>query len=121
MSYEARDAPLKVIGFAAALVAALVIASIASSRWLYYARYHGPGPVPTTGRQPSFATTPSAEPDILRDWRQVNANASRRLHSYGWVDRKSGVARIPIDRAMALVAAGHKPAPAPPAPGQVSP
>lgn len=26
------------------------------------------------------------------------------LHSYGWIDRKAGIVRIPIERAMALVA-----------------
>lgn len=33
----------------------------------------------------------------------------RRLHSYGWVDRKAGLAHIPIDRAMELVLRGERP------------
>jgi hypothetical protein len=28
----------------------------------------------------------------------------KTLHSYGWVDQRAGVVRIPIDRAMELVA-----------------
>ena len=28
----------------------------------------------------------------------------KQLHSYGWVDEKTGVARIPIDEAMELIA-----------------
>jgi hypothetical protein len=28
----------------------------------------------------------------------------QRLNSYGWVDQQAGIARIPIDRAMALLA-----------------
>lgn len=32
-----------------------------------------------------------------------------RLGSYGWVDRKNGVVRIPIDRAMELSAQGVRP------------
>ncbi len=33
----------------------------------------------------------------------------RRLRSYGWIDRKSGIVRIPIDRAMELSARGVRP------------
>lgn len=33
----------------------------------------------------------------------------RQLGSYGWVDRKAGVVRIPIDRAMELSAQGARP------------
>lgn len=46
------------------------------------------------------------------------------LHSYGWVDRGSGVVRIPIDQAMALAAqgrragAGERPAGTQPAPAE---
>jgi len=32
------------------------------------------------------------------------------LHSYRWVDRESGVAAIPIERAMEILAAGGLPA-----------
>lgn len=32
-----------------------------------------------------------------------------RLGSYGWVDRKAGIVRIPIDRAMELSAQGIRP------------
>jgi len=37
---------------------------------------------------------------------EARAAAQRRLDSYGWVDRQRGVARIPIRRAMQLVAGG---------------
>lgn len=33
----------------------------------------------------------------------VRENEERTLNSYGWIDEKSGVARIPIDRAMQLI------------------
>jgi hypothetical protein len=38
---------------------------------------------------------------------QINAfrqNEAQTLHSYGWVDQQAGVVRIPIDRAMELLA-----------------
>jgi hypothetical protein len=43
----------------------------------------------------------------------------KQLGSYGWVDRKAGVVRIPIERAMELSAHGVRPRPN--APGGASP
>jgi hypothetical protein len=37
--------------------------------------------------------------------RQLVANQEGRLADYGWVDKKKGIARIPITRAMELVVA----------------
>jgi hypothetical protein len=47
------------------------------------------------------------------------ARQLQRLGSYGWVDRKAGVAHIPIEEAMRLVASGVRPGPetGAPAPG----
>jgi len=41
---------------------------------------------------------------------RARARDRERLASYGWVDRKAGVAHIPVDQAMRLVAAGVRPA-----------
>ncbi len=38
------------------------------------------------------------------DLRRLHAREDALLHGYGWVDRDAGVARIPIERAMALLA-----------------
>jgi len=42
-----------------------------------------------------------------------------RLGSYGWVDKRAGVVRIPIERAMELTAQGVRPSPG--APGGATP
>lgn len=47
---------------------------------------------------PRLQEKPSRDMEIMR--REVN----ERLGSYGWVDRESGVAHIPIDRALAIIA-----------------
>src|SRR5205823_14080578 len=47
--------------------------------------------------QPRLLTKPGATPAELR------AAEDSDLNSYGWVDRTSGIARIPIDRAMQLL------------------
>ena len=48
---------------------------------------------------PRLQTTPASDLATLK------AIWNRRLHGYGWVDRSRGVVRIPIDRAMGIVAA----------------
>ncbi|MGH9501331.1 MAG: hypothetical protein ACRD20_00615 [Terriglobales bacterium] len=48
--------------------------------------------------QPRLETN---EPMEINDFRMQE---EKTLHSYGWVDQQSGVVRIPIDRAMELVA-----------------
>jgi hypothetical protein len=40
---------------------------------------------------------------------RARARDLKLLSSYGWVDRKAGVAHIPIDEAMKLVAGGARP------------
>ena len=37
------------------------------------------------------------------DLKALRAEQGRELNSYGWIDQKAGVVRIPIDRAMDLV------------------
>jgi hypothetical protein len=53
------------------------------------------------------------------DLRRLHAREDAMLRGYGWVNRDAGVARIPIDRAMDLLAERGLPAqPAPPAGGR---
>jgi hypothetical protein len=119
MSYEKQDASLRIVGVAAALVTLGIVASLGVSAWWYQARYDGGGARGAAARQTSFAQGAAKEPDIQRDQSAVDAEARARLESYAWVDREAGVVRIPIERAMALLAAGVSPAPGPKEAGQV--
>jgi hypothetical protein len=47
--------------------------------------------------QPQLLTQPGSE------WRQTQLAAQTRLQTYGWVDRRAGVAHIPIAEAMKLL------------------
>ena len=119
MSYESKDASLSVIGISAGLLVFLLIASIGTSAWFYYERLHGAASWPTTGRQTSFRDGPNERLGILIDYAAVNRDAGEHLSQYRWVDRDTGVAQIPIERAMDLVAKGVNPQAAPKEPGQV--
>jgi hypothetical protein len=47
---------------------------------------------------------PRLETDEPREITAFRIHEEQTLHSYGWVDQPAGVVRIPIDRAMELVA-----------------
>jgi hypothetical protein len=38
--------------------------------------------------------------------KRLYADENQRLESYGWVDRKAGIVRIPIEKAMKLIVEG---------------
>lgn len=50
-----------------------------------------------------------------RDMQEFRAAEDAVLNGYGWADRQNGAVRIPIDRAMDLIAQRGLPAAAPPA------
>jgi hypothetical protein len=50
------------------------------------------------------------------DMARMKAEEQQRITSYGWVDRKAGIARIPVDRAMEILAKSGLPKVAAPAP-----
>jgi hypothetical protein len=47
---------------------------------------------------------PMLETNERGQFRDFLMNQEERLHSYGWVDEQGGVAHIPIERAMELIA-----------------
>jgi hypothetical protein len=47
---------------------------------------------------------PRLQTDPRKDLLQMRAEEDAVLQTYGWVDRKAGVTRIPIERAMELLA-----------------
>ena len=49
-------------------------------------------------------SSPRLETNERVEIRQFRLQEEQRLHSYGWVDESSGVVRIPIERAMELIA-----------------
>lgn len=64
-------------------------------------------PTPESFAQPQLQVAPAQE------WQAVQATQEARLHNYGWVSEEEGVARIPIERAMALIVTQGLPTPLP--------
>ena len=69
---------------------------------------HGPIPIPPEVGQSKIAMVEQQYFDLsVRGERERTARLER-LRSYGWVDRSTGVAHVPIDLAMDLVAKGKR-------------
>jgi hypothetical protein len=94
-------------------------------------RRHDPPPPPLAQEAGRLPPAPRLQSTPLQDLEELRAEEEKELTSYGWVDEKAGIARIPIDEAIKIVAArglphaaasppAAAPAPspsAPPAPG----
>lgn len=63
---------------------------------------------------PRLPPAPLLQVHPIKDLRELRASEAKVLEHYGWVDKNAGVVRIPIDRAMQLLAqrqGGKAPAP----------
>lgn len=82
---------------------------------------HVRGPATNTPPQPFKGAAPLLQPAPQPDRVRYMREKRRLLASYGWVDRQAGIARIPLDEAMRLLAArGGAVSPAPAA-GRAAP
>lgn len=76
-----------------------VIASLAAT-WLFYREAAEPGRF----RPPARFPEPRLQSDPAGDLRDFRAQQAKELEGYAWADRERGLVRIPVARAMELVA-----------------
>jgi len=67
-------------------------------------------PVPRLAREREPTPEPRLQIDAQNELRQMRAAEEAALNSYGWVDKDSGRVRIPIERAMEILAKKGLPA-----------
>jgi hypothetical protein len=104
--YEKGDVHFRgVLIFAVALVVGVVLTLVLVGGMIAVLAQQSPSSI-----RASPAGTPSVAPPppVLQaqpweDLRRYREEQSRLLLSYAWIDRKAGVVRIPIERAMELV------------------
>lgn len=104
--YEPRDAnPRSVVKFGVGLFVTLVVVLVLAARLFhFFAATQSLGPPASP-----FANTrvlppaPRLQVEPGQDLRQLRQSEDEKLGSYGWVDRKAGIVRIPVDRAMQLL------------------
>lgn len=117
--YESRDLGARgIVGFLIALaLAGIVIHFVVWGILRYYSRFSIQTTPPITGER--LVTTPKKElisgdpsqrfpkpalqPDPVADLNRFRADNEATLNSYDWVDQESGVARVPIERAIDLM------------------
>lgn len=107
--YEKRDAQTRPLILLGAGLAVLVLGSLLVSRLLDA----GFTPVYEEPPSPTAQSYDAREAPLERTWpvlqsnpyEEIDGHAARMeqvLGSYGWVDRQTGIARIPIERAVDL-------------------
>jgi len=105
------ELPVGRIALAGAAVAGTVLGAVGVVLlWLHAHELPAGGERPAqtvvlVGAGPALQSAP--QPDLAR----YRAEKARELHALGWVDGGRGIARIPIDDAMALLAAHAASAP----------
>ena len=109
LRYEQRDAsPAAIVRFAIGLVVVLVVVAFVLlglfSLFARQQRRHDPPPPPLAPQAGRLPPEPRLQTTPLQDLEQVRAQEDKELSSYGWVDRKAGRVRIPIDEAIRIVA-----------------
>jgi hypothetical protein len=119
--YTGGDLNLRGLGWGAAIIVGSIGCALLAAALLLRAR----GPAANTPPHPFQAPAPLLQPAPQPDRGAYFADKRRLLDSYGWVDRQAGVARIPLDEAMKLLAArgvaAARPAPPSAAPGRTPP
>jgi hypothetical protein len=94
-----------------AVLAITVLASMGGLLWvLSDGRPPGQGVATPSVPAPNMSPAPDLQVASSRDYQQMRAAEEAQLHSYGWIDREAGIAAIPIQRAMEILASRGLPA-----------
>jgi hypothetical protein len=107
-SYERRDLDPHVISLFAAVLTATILVVAAGTFWMvryqaarYAARQPAPSPLAHT-REPT--PEPRLQVGGARELAEMREEEDVVLQSYAWIDRDKGMVRIPIERAMEMLA-----------------
>jgi len=85
------------------------LAGLAASVYLFARQgEHGPVPIPPEVGQSKIGLVEQQDFDLSVRGERDREARRERLGSFGWVDRSKGVAHVPIDLAMDLVARGAR-------------
>jgi hypothetical protein len=104
-SHETREAvPRYIIYFAIGVAVSVIAGFLVSWGTLVYFQHHQTYSAPQSAISRGRILPPPGVPQLQahpdKDLQVYLKNQRKILDSYGWVDRKNGVVRIPIQRAM---------------------
>jgi hypothetical protein len=105
-AHETADVAGRSIWIAAgAFAASLVVVVLAAAGTLWLLHYEAQRALFPTDATPSHMPNPPLQTAAPLDLRALREQKHALLSEYRWVDRAHGVVRIPIERAMDLLAA----------------
>jgi hypothetical protein len=114
LGYEITDLkPGAIVLFGIGLVIAMVLAVIVTTLFMRYQTFQHARretPVPRLAREREAAPEPRLQVDANKELRQMRAAEDAALSGYGWVDKDAGIVKIPVDRAMEVLAKKGLPA-----------
>jgi hypothetical protein len=121
--YEVRDVDVKFVRMIVYLLITLtaggLLASFAVVEVMNRIRARHPAEIsPLANTLPERPPEPRLQVSAPLDLNEARAAETATLNSYAWIDEKGGIVRIPIERAMELVARRGLPARAEPPAGQ---
>lgn len=108
--HEQRDVDIRAILIVGAIIAGTIVLVAVIARLLVtgLAVHQAKAPAGAFIQAPTTAPTPTLQPHPTQEINAFRAEKTQVLSSYGWVDKQGGIARIPVDRAIAILAAQHK-------------
>jgi len=108
VGHELSDLKARNIALFAAVLVLTIVLVLLVSRWLYEfaavrqaEKQRPPLPLALT-REPTPG--PLLQVDAPKELQEMRAAEDAMLNSYGWIDQKAGIVRIPVDRAIELLA-----------------
>ncbi|MGC8667737.1 MAG: hypothetical protein ACP5VE_06465 [Chthonomonadales bacterium] len=115
LGYEARDVSLEALG-KWLIALGIFIGGTALVTYGIFKLFVAPvvpgaeqSPGLTAPLPPPPAPNPALQPAPRLDLKKWREDEDAAMNSYGWVDRRKGIVRIPVERAMDLLAAGGLP------------
>ena len=104
--YEDSDVSVgRLFAFAAGVVGLVLVGVLSSAVVFHFFVQHTPMGPPASPFEDTRAMPPDVrlQTEAPGDLKQYRANQEKILAGYGWVDSKTGVVRIPVERAMDLL------------------
>ncbi len=113
--YETSDANVGAvakfgIGLAIVCGIALVLMFVMLNSFRADKKSSEPSMSPMASQREALPPEPRLQVHPNADWQKYQAQEDSLLQSYGWISREAGVVRLPVDRALELVAERGLPA-----------
>lgn len=113
-AHETSDLDARVAGLFGAVLMTAILALMATTYWIYEfstsrqaARYPAVSPLAYTREA---TPEPRLQVNAPRELRELRRAEDAALHGYAWIDKDRGLVRIPIDRAIEILAQRGLPA-----------